>query len=154
MRPQRPGASLWTLRILAEACSQRDGGAASERVGHTRIDVYAGNRNADVPAFEGLAVSVVTHLTAVLGPPPVNRITVSPVAIPGPVRGMAGPGYLLIDSAELVSPPAWSGFRSSAGTEGTCRAWVLAHEMAHEWFPGTAALGPPSDEVAWEATAD
>lgn len=100
------------------------------------------------------AVSLLTHLSAVLGPPPFERITIHPVVISGSVWGMAGRGYLLIDSAELIAPGECGDFRSRAGTEGTCGLWVLAHELAHEWFPGRAAIETRSDQVSWEATAD
>jgi hypothetical protein len=154
MAPQVPGAPRHMLNILAEACSQRDGEAVLLNTGGVRVETYAGKRNADVAAVSEDAVSVLTHLSGVLGAPAFDRITIHPVAIPGSVRGMAGPGYLLIDSAELIAPRECGEFRSSAGTRGTCGTWVLAHELAHEWFPGRAGLGPPSEQVAWEATVD
>lgn len=154
MAPQVPGAPRHMLNILAEACSQRDGDAEVFNAGGVRVETYAGRRDADPAPVGEDAVSVLAHLSGVLGAPAFDRISIHPVAIPGSVRGMAGPGYLLIDSAELIAPRECGEFRSSAGTRGTCGSWVLAHELAHEWFPGRAGLGPRSEQVAWEATVD
>ncbi|HYN98603.1 MAG TPA: hypothetical protein VEU28_02910 [Actinomycetota bacterium] len=151
MAPQLPGASRWMLRILAEACSQT--AAQAHRPGEQLV-VHAGSGEVDFNAVAAAAQSMVDHFTAHLGPSPLAQIAVHPVAIPGAIRGMAGPGYLLIDQEELASPEDCGAFRSSAGTDGVCGVWVLAHEMAHEWFPGAADLGPSADEVAWEGTAD
>ena len=151
MAPQLPGASRWMLRILAEACSQTT--AQAHRPGDQLV-VHAGSGEVDFNAVASVAQSMVDHFTAHLGPSPLAQIAVHPVAIPGAIRGMAGPGYLLIDREELASPDDCGVFRSSAGTDGVCGMWVLAHEMAHEWFPGAADLGPSADEVAWEGTAD
>lgn len=151
MSPQLPGASRWMLRILAEACTQTTGQA---RRPTAQLVVYAGRGGFDVNEAAAAAESIATHLTDHLGPSPFEQIAVHTVAIPGSIRGMAGPGYLLIDREELVSPQDCEAFRSSAGTDGVCGVWVLAHEMAHEWFPGSANLGLPADEVAWEGTAD
>jgi hypothetical protein len=154
MAPQVPGAPRHMLNILAEACSQREGDAEVFNAGGIRVETYAGRRDADVATVGEDAVSVLAYLSGVLGAPAFERITIHPVAIPGSVRGMAGPGYLLIDSAELIAPRECGEFRSSAGTRGTCGTWVLAHELAHEWFPGRAGLGARNEQVAWEGTAD
>lgn len=114
MRSAAAGSSQATLRILAEACGQRGDEAASERVGDIRLDVYRGKRNADVQVVGSDVRSFVAHIAGVLGLPPVRRITVSPVSMPGDVRGMTGPGYLLIDAAEFVSLRECERFRSTA----------------------------------------
>jgi hypothetical protein len=151
MGPQLPGASRWMLRILTEACTQTTGQAHRPSA---QLVIYAGSGGFDVAGTVAAAESIVAHLTAHLGSSPFEPIAVHPVAIPGSIRGMAGPGYLLIDRNEVVSPQDCEAFRTSAGTEGECGGWVLAHEMAHEWFPGAAALGLAADEVSWEGTAD
>jgi len=154
LTPYLRGAPPRTLRQLAEACSQREGPATSQTVAGVRIDAYPGRRDADLPVVLDDATSIVAHLAEVFGPPGFGAIVISPISIPGPVRGQAGKGILLIDSAELIAPRACGDFRGSAGAEGTCGTWVLAHEIAHQWFPGRADLGPVSDQVAWEGTAD
>ncbi|HEX2053175.1 MAG TPA: hypothetical protein VHJ78_05530 [Actinomycetota bacterium] len=155
MVPYAAAAPQSTTRPLAEACAQLAGKpAVLGTSGAVTIEVYAGARQVDVRVVYAEAVSIVRHLTAALGPPDDPRITVSAVRMPGPVRGSAGPGFVLLDAAEITEPRGCAEFRRSAGTKGTCGAWVLAHELAHQWFPGAAPLGPANEQIAWEATAD
>ncbi|HET9442269.1 MAG TPA: hypothetical protein VFO65_03030, partial [Acidimicrobiales bacterium] len=71
------------------------------------------------------------------------------------VRGMAGSGYVLIDEAELADPRRCGAFRRSAGVAGTCGRWVVAHEVAHQWFRWSAfARAGPAYGALWEGTAD
>lgn len=112
------------------------------------------------------AESAAAYYRSLLGPPAVEEIAVLAVDIPGPVRGMAGPGYLLIDAEELHHPRDCAAFRASAGVRGRCGRWVVAHELAHQWFRWTAfdrglmanaaLVEGPSDYLAyrwWRETA-
>ena len=82
---------------------------------------------------------------------PVFAVAVVP--IPGPVRGAAGHGVVIVDPQEVESLDDCDEFRQSAGVDGTCGRWVLAHEVAHQWFgPGPRAR--PGDRLVWESIAD
>lgn len=97
------------------------------------------------------AVSIVSHYRSLLGDPSPMTISLSAVTVNGPVRAKAGPGFVLVEPEELREPHDCATFRGSGGVDGRCGAWVLAHEIAHQWFAWTLRMGGPRDRVATEA---
>ncbi len=72
-----------------------------------------------------------------------------------PVRGRGGFSQILLDVAEVEArDDECRRFRASAGVEGTCLEWVIAHEAAHQWFLPDPAGVSDSDVVVWESLAD
>lgn len=123
-------------RVLAAGCTVRQSGTsvAGQESGPLNIAVY-GNASKTVGSD---VESTVAYYFKLLGAPAVDEVAVISVNIPGPIRGLAGPGYVLIDSGELSSPVECASFRSSGGLRGRCGRWVVAHEVAHQWFRWTA----------------
>lgn len=155
MAPRASQLDAPGLRAFATACRQRAGGSAvtSRRAGDVTVDVYAAE-GVDPGPVASEAAGIVAYYLALFGPPATTIAHVHPVRLLGPVRGVAGPGYVLLDAPELTGGLRDCGrFRSSAGVEGRCGSWVLAHELAHLWFPGRVDTGRV-DRVAMEGTAD
>ena len=145
MRPYAgDDAPLSQRRELAAACDlQLDGGPViSSQGGGVAISYFRPRPDLDPHGVE-LAASALAHYREVLGPSAVISVSVLPVRLAGGVRGAAGPGYVLVHPAELVDPGACASFRRTAGVDGRCGAWVLAHELAHQWFRWTARTSRP-----------
>lgn len=132
-------APLGLRRELAAACDLQLGGgpATSSQGGGVAVTYFRPRPDVDPRGVE-LATSALDHHRELLGPSIVTSVSVLPVPLAGGVRGMAGPGYVLVHPAELVEPAACASFRRTAGVEGRCGAWVLAHELAHQWFRWTS----------------
>lgn len=126
-------------RELAAACELLldDGPVISSEGGGVAIAYFRPRPDLDPRAVE-LAASALAHYREVLGPSAVTSVSVLPVRLAGGVRGAAGPGYVLVHPAELIDPVGCVSFRRTAGVKGRCGAWVLAHELAHQWFRWTS----------------
>jgi hypothetical protein len=157
MRPYAGGeAPLGLRRELAAACDLQLGGGpvTSSRGGGVALTYFRPDPDIDPRGVE-LAASALTHHREVLGPSAITSVSVLPVPLGGRVRGMAGPGYVLVHPAELVDPTACGSFRRTAGAKGRCGAWVLAHELAHQWFRWTSYVQASAAlPVLIEGTAD
>ena len=143
-------------RELAAACDLQLGGgpAAASQGGGVAITYFRPRPDLDPRGVE-LAASALAHHREVLGPAAVTSVSVLPVRLEGRVRGAAGPGYVLVHPAELVDPVACASFRRTAGVKGRCGAWVLAHELAHQWFRWTSYVqARDALPVLIEGTAD
>ncbi len=155
MAPFGPPSPRALQRTLAAACAVRQ---RAERVvvkNSTPVAVAVYGNGAASKAAASDAESAAAYYYRLLGPPAIEEVAVLSIDIPGPVRGMAGPGYVLIDSGELVDPSECASFRSSAGVRGRCGRWVVAHEMAHQWFRWTAFdRGTVANAALVEGTAD
>ena len=149
-------APLGQRRELAEACDlQLAGGpVTSSQGGGLAISYFRPREDLD-PRGADLAASALAHFREVLGPSAVTAVSILPVRLAGGVRGVAGPGYVLVHPAELVDPVACTSFRRTAGVDGRCGAWVLAHELAHQWFRWTSYVeARDALPVLIEGTAD
>lgn len=124
---------------LAGACDLQKGGdpQASQKAGDVDVAVYTGGPDPHPEVME-VAISAVVFHRELLGRPAGTAVAVLPVGLSGNTRGMAGPGYVIIDRAELAAPGECGSFRRTAGVQGRCGAWVLAHELGHQWFRWTA----------------
>ncbi len=149
-------APLGLRRELAAACDLQLGGGpvTSSQGGGVAISYFRPRPDLDPHGVE-LAASALAHHRELLGPSAVTAVSVLPVRLAGAVRGTAGPGYVLVHPAELIDPLACASFRRTAGVNGRCGAWVLAHELAHQWFRWTSYVQTRDAlPVLIEGTAD
>lgn len=149
-------APLGLRRELAAACALQTGGGPGTRSegGGLAVTVFQARPDLDPRAVE-LAGSALSHHRELLGPPAPTAVSVLPVPLSGSVRGMAGPGFVLVHPSELAAPDRCATFRRTAGVEGRCGAWVLAHELAHQWFRWTSyERASQALPVLVEGTAD
>ncbi len=140
---------------LAAACDLAAGGPMARRtVDDMVLSLYRGRHRLDPVAIDD-AASALAHYRSLLGPPQREAVAVLPVRIAGPVRGVAGPAFVIVDEPEMARWRDCRRFRQSAGVEGRCGSWVVAHELGHQWFRWSAyRLSPPFWPVVWEGTSD
>lgn len=154
LRGEAEGATRDFVRMLGSACDVWNAVEPTEQeASGVHVAVYASEAlSPEVPAD---VAAIVDHHVTLLGRPRYSDVAVLAVEMAGPVRGRAGLGFVLIDPQELRRPRQCSLFRSSAGTQGTCGSWVVAHELAHQWFSASSYVDAPSFRgVVWEGTAD
>ena len=144
---------------LAAACDLQSEAEPAEtrRVETMRIDIYraSGDTSTATDDVADISASVLAYHGALLGDSRPKVFAVLPIRLSDLIRGKAGPGFVLVEAAELRAPSECDEFRGSAGVDGRCGAWVVAYELAHQWFRWTAYQEPGIGYAALvEGTAD
>lgn len=129
-------------------------GLEAEAGGTTVRSWYPAGRGADGSANLGVAVDAVEHFTETYGALPWEEVEI--VETEGRLGGMEYPGVVFVSSAAepFAGLPLLPDLVSYSGFEEARARYVVAHELAHQWW--YASVGNDQIEEPWldEALAE